>query len=418
MGAVLLSPLYILLNLYLISRMLLWFGTLHSFLGTLWFIVPFLICYVLIALSPLAAAFGRGKFKQISRTVSNYWIGTLMYMLIFLLLFDLGRILLRLFRKRSLFDPIDVDSYRISGGIIFFGVILLSVYGILHAGKLKKKHYDVKLSKRFHRNPDTASTLPTSQSQPGTSPGDPSTLRIALVADLHLGGSIGLPHARKMKKIIDRMQPDLIVYAGDIFDNDFDAISQPEEIAAVFRSLSSTYGSYACWGNHDIDEVILAGFTFDSGSAATTSDPRMDQFLVDANIRLLKDETVLIDDAFYLIGRLDASCRQKSGIIRKTASELIRPLDASRPVLVIDHQPSELSELAAAGADLVLSGHTHDGQLFPGNLTTRIGWKNSCGKLVLGNMTSIVTSGVGVWGPAMRIGTDSEVVEVDVTFLS
>ena len=418
MGAVLLSPLYVLLNLYLISRMLLWFGTLHSFLGTLWFIVPFLICYVLIALSPLAAAFGRGKAKQVARVISNYWIGTLMYMLIFLLLFDFVRILLRLFRKRSLFDPIDVNSYRISGGIIFFGVILLSVYGIIHAGKIKKKHYDVKLPKRFHRNPDATSILPTSQGQPGTSPGDPSTLRIALVADLHLGGSIGLPHARKMKKIIDQMQPDLIVYAGDIFDNDFDAISQPEEIAAVFRSLSSTYGSYACWGNHEIDEVILAGFTFDSGSAATTSDPRMDQFLVDANIRLLKDETVLIDDAFYLIGRLDASCRQKSGIIRKTAAELIRPLDASRPVLVIDHQPSELSELAAAGADLVLSGHTHDGQLFPGNITTRIGWKNSCGKLVLGNTTSIVTSGVGVWGPAMRIGTDSEVVEVDVTFLS
>ncbi len=179
-----------------------------------------------------------------------------------------------------------------------------------------------------------------------------------------------MPHARKMKKIIDRMQPDLIIYAGDIFDNDFDAIDKPGEIAAVFRSLSSTYGSYACWGNHDIDEVILAGFTFNSGSAATTSDPRMDQFLVDANIRLLKDETVLINDSFYLIGRLDASCRQKSGIIRKTAAELIRPLDASRPVIVIDHQPSELSELAAADADLVLSGHTHDGQLFPGNITT------------------------------------------------
>ena len=138
MGAVLLSPLYILLNLYLISRMLLWFSTLHSFLGTPWFIAPFLFCYVLIALSPLMAAFSHGKWKQVSRIISNYWLGTLMYMLIFLLLFDLGRILLRLSRKRSLFDPIDIDSYRISGGIIFFGVILLSVYGIVHAGKIRK----------------------------------------------------------------------------------------------------------------------------------------------------------------------------------------------------------------------------------------------------------------------------------------
>lgn len=441
MGAVLLSPLYILLNLYLISRMLLWFGTLHSFLGTPWFIVPFLICYVLIALSPLVAAFSHGKWRQAGRIISNCWLGTLMYMLIFLLLSDLGRILLRLFHKRSLFGPVDIDSYRISGGVIFFGVILLSVYGILHAGQIKKKHYDVTIHKKppafFHsflkpsgqsvaQMPEDTSCLFTGQT-PASScqnhqikyppEASASPLRIALVADLHLGGSIGLPHARKMKKIIDKMQPDLIVYAGDIFDNDFDAIDKPEEIAALFRSLSSTYGSYACWGNHDIDEVILAGFTFDSGSAATASDPRMDQFLVDANIRLLKDEAVLISDSFYLIGRLDASCRQKSGIIRKTAAELIRPLDASRPVIVIDHQPSELSELAAAGADLILSGHTHDGQLFPGNLTTRICWKNSCGKLILGNTTSIVTSGVGVWGPAMRIGTDSEVAEVDATFL-
>ena len=88
MGAVLLSPLYILLNLYLISRMLLWFSTLHSFLGTPWFIAPFLFCYVLIALSPLMAAFSHGKGKQVSRIISNYWLGTLMYMLIFLLLFD------------------------------------------------------------------------------------------------------------------------------------------------------------------------------------------------------------------------------------------------------------------------------------------------------------------------------------------
>ena len=158
MGAVLLSPLYILLNLYLISRMLLWFSTLHSFLGTPWFIAPFLSCYVLIALSPLMAAFSHGKWKQVSRIISNYWLGTLMYMLIFLLLFDLGRILLRLSRKRSLFDPIDIDSYRISGGIIFFGVILLSVYGIVHAGKIRKKHYDVNICKRlsasFTHTPD------------------------------------------------------------------------------------------------------------------------------------------------------------------------------------------------------------------------------------------------------------------------
>lgn len=407
MGAVLLSPLYILLNVYLAGRLLLWFSTLHSVLGSCRFAVPFTVLYILIALSPLTAAFGKGRLKTVSRVVSNYWFGTLLYLLGLLLLFDLGRVLLLLARRESPFSPIGRDTYRISGAVMITAVAALSAYGISHAAHVRKTHYDVTIRKAL------SGAAPANHS-PHTENAR-TTLRIALAADLHLGGSIGVGHVRQLKRLIDRMQPDLIVFAGDIFDNDFDAIAQPDKIAALLKDMKSTYGSFACWGNHDIDEVILAGFTFDSGSAAA-SDPRMDRLLADADIRLLADQTLLVDNSFYLIGRLDASCRKKSGTIRRTADELTVPLNHSRPILVIDHQPSDLDALAAAGADLVLSGHTHDGQLFPGNLTTRIGWKNSCGKLELGTMTSIVTSGVGVWGPAMRIGTKSEVVEIDVTF--
>lgn len=429
MGAVLLSPLYILLNVYLAGRLLLWFSTLHSVLGSLWFAVPFTVLYILIALSPLTAAFGKGRLKTVSRVVSNYWFGTLLYLLSLLLLFDLGRVLLLLARRESPFSPIGRDTYRISGAVMITAVALLSAYGISHAARVRKTHYDVTVRKMLSgaapapapandsphtRNADAACTAAPANHSPHTE-NTRTTLRIALAADLHLGGSIGVGHVRQLKRLIDRMQPDLIVFAGDIFDNDFDAIAQPDKIAALLKDMKSTYGSFACWGNHDIDEVILAGFTFDSGSAAA-SDPRMDRLLADADIRLLADQTLLVDNSFYLIGRLDASCKKKSGTIRRTAAELTAPLNHSRPILVIDHQPSDLDALSAAGADLVLSGHTHDGQLFPGNLTTRIGWKNSCGKLELGTMTSIVTSGVGVWGPAMRIGTKSEVVEIDVTF--
>lgn len=394
MGAVLLSPLYLLLNIYLISRMLLWFRTLHSFLGSLWFVIPFIICYILLALTPLAAAFAPGKIRGKMRILSNYWLGTLMYLLIFLLLADLLRIFYCLATHQALFSAIDANSLRITGGIIFAAVLLVSVYGICHASHIKKTSYEVSIAK----------SAPISK------------LKIALVADLHLGGSIGLKQMQRMKDVIDTIRPDLVVFAGDIFDNDFNAIQNPEEIATLLASIDSTYGSFACWGNHDIDELILAGFTFDSGSDAIRSDPRMDQFLKDSGITLLQDETLLIDHAFYLIGRLDASCKKKSGIIRRSAKELIAALHPERPVIVIDHQPSDLEALAAARADLVLSGHTHDGQLFPGNLTTRIGWKNSCGMICIQDMTSIVTSGVGVWGPAMRIGTDSEVAEITVRF--
>lgn len=80
---------------------------------------------------------------------------------------------------------------------------------------------------------------------------------------------------------------------------------------------------------------------------------------------------------------------------------------------MIDHQPSELTELAEAGADLDLGGHTHDGQLFPGNILTGLMWENACGMKKVGDMYSIVTSGVGLWGPPMRIGTKAEVVIIN-----
>ena len=91
-------------------------------------------------------------------------------------------------------------------------------------------------------------------------------------------------------------------------------------------------------------------------------------------------------------------------------------MDSSKPIIVIDHEPKELQELSDAGVDLDLSGHTHDGQMFPGNLTIKLMWENACGYLKKGNMHSIVTSGVGVFGPKMRVGTKNEVCNITVTF--
>ena len=83
----------------------------------------------------------------------------------------------------------------------------------------------------------------------------------------------------------------------------------------------------------------------------------------------------------------------------------------------MDHQPRELTALSDAGADIVLSGHTHDGQLLPVNLLLHMFWENPCGILKRGGMYSCVSSGAGVWGPAMRVGTQNEVLVLDVEFL-
>ena len=91
-------------------------------------------------------------------------------------------------------------------------------------------------------------------------------------------------------------------------------------------------------------------------------------------------------------------------------------MDLTKPVLVIDHEPRELQELADAGVDVDLCGHTHDGQLFPGNLLSGLMWENSCGYLQKDSMHNIVTSGVGVFGPDMRVGTNAEICDIRIHF--
>ena len=101
----------------------------------------------------------------------------------------------------------------------------------------------------------------------------------------------------------------------------------------------------------------------------------MEEFLTDAGIHLLDDESVLIDNKFYIVGRRDASRCEKVEGSRATPAQLTESLDQGKPIIFIDHQPKELDETAAAGVDLDLCGHTHDGQIFPGNLIIHLFWE-------------------------------------------
>ena len=231
-----------------------------------------------------------------------------------------------------------------------------------------------------------------------------------------MGYNIGTPHIKQMVQKINEQNPDLVVMAGDIFDNEYEALDNPNTIVKTLKKIKSKYGVYATYGNHDIKEKILAGFTFSKKGEKKVSDIRMDQLLEDANITLLRDESVLIDDSFYLYGRPDYRRPGRGITERKTPEEITADLDKSKPIIVADHEPNELQELADAGVDMDLCGHTHDGQMFPGNITTALMWENSYGYLKKGNMHNIVTSGVGLFGPNMRVGTIAEVAIIDVKF--
>ena len=266
----------------------------------------------------------------------------------------------------------------------------MCIYGMVHAVHIYTTRYEVPSKKDAH-------------------------LKIALVADLHLGYSIGSHQMEEMVEKINAEEPDVVVIAGDIFDNEYDAIYEPDRVADLLAGLKSRYGTYACYGNHDIEEPVLAGFTFRQ-SEKKESDPRMDEFLKDANITLLRDEGMLIDGKFYLYGRPDAHRPGRGIETRKTPDEITAGLDKDKPIIVLDHQPKELQELADAGVDIDLCGHTHDGQMFPGNLTIKLMWENACGYLQKGKMHNIVTSGVGLFGPNMRVGTKAEICPITIYF--
>ena len=204
--------------------------------------------------------------------------------------------------------------------------------------------------------------------------------------------------------------------AGDIFDNEYEALDDPDRLISILKGIKSKYGTYACYGNHDIQEKILAGFTFGGKHEKKESDPRMDEFLKKAGITLLKDKGLLIADSFYLYGRPDFHRPGRWIDVRRTAEEITSDFDKDKPIIVIDHEPKDLDELSKAGVDLDLCGHTHDGQTFPGNLTVGLMWENSYGYLRKGDMHNIVTSGVGVFGPFMRLGTKAEICAVNVRF--
>ncbi len=397
MLAFLLAPIYLLFNFYIMRWTIWWMSACTHHFKKKWIRAVSLILYLFLCTSILTAfLLPKGTLKFWMSQLGNYWLGTFLYILLTVIIVDLIRVILK---RMKCIDQKKLASRKlfVANGTICIAVIIsLTAYGITNAHHIRTTSYDVNVEKDCD----------------GT-----ASLNIVLAADLHLGYNIGEWHMKKMVEKINRLHPDIVCIAGDIFDNEYDAIQSPEETAATLAQIKSRYGVYACYGNHDIDEKILAGFTFHK-KGKKMSDPRMDEFLKNAGITLLKDETVLVDDKFYLTGRADYERPGRGITTRMTPEEITAGMDLSKPVIVIDHEPREMDALSSAGVDLDLCGHTHDGQMFPGNLTINLLWDNPYGYKTYGKMQQIVTSGVGVFGPYMRVGTKSEIVQITVDFQS
>ena len=392
MIAITLAPVYILVNYYVVRWLIKWVECCSEFFKKR--LVRYLIVgiYIFFASSFIVGFFL--PFRSI-KIVGNYWLGVVQYILLFVIWFDLIRIILlkwKLINEKIIHAR---KTFILVGILCFLVVGAFSTYGVIHAKKIVVNSYQVQIDKKVDKF---------------------SNLKVALVSDLHFGYNSSLSHVKKMVKLINESDPDVVVIAGDIFDNSYEAIYKPDKIIQEIKKIKTKYGVYAVYGNHDIDEKILAGFTFSWKKNKNLNDPRMTSFLEKANVKMLRDESLLIDDSFYLVGRIDYHKYGMEVEKRKTIEELVSSFDKSKPIILIDHEPYELEKIAKVGVDLDLSGHTHNGQMFPSNVFIKFIWKNPHGLLKVDNMYSAVTSGVGVYGPNMRVGTTAEVMVLYLSF--
>jgi len=335
----------------------------------------FAVIYALFALSMIVAILPLpSAIKGIMSWPGSYWMGIFVYLLLFLLIADLVVLLGSAVNLIPRPVPPMVGFYASSTALLL--MVGFVSYGIYNATQIKNVSYDIQTKE---------SVLS-------------SGMKIVLISDLHLGAVNSEKRLDRIVENINRLEPDLICIAGDLFNDDFHAIRDPERAIEKLKSLKATYGVYGSLGNHD------GGKTF----------AKMLDFLERSDIRLLNDEYVRIADRLVLFGRVDPSpIGGFGGMKRKEITETLASLDTDRPVVVMDHTPSGLEQYGE-NVDLVLSGHTHKGQIFPGNLITNAIFTVDYGHYQKDASSPhvIVSSGAGTWGMPMRVGSHNEIVSI------
>ncbi len=389
-----LAPFYLAGCIFLLIELLRW---IQSFFGEKRCIflksLTTIIFLFLVASPVLASLLPSSPIKKYIYITGYLWLAAFIFSIILTLLAKLFALIIR--RSKHI-TKIKTDiAHAICGTLIIVIVSVTCIYGYMHSKTLGITTYDVAINKQCNTQ---------------------KTLTIALVADLHLSYSVEAKQIEKMVEIINGMNADIVCFSGDIYSNDYNIIEDPGRVAAALKKIKSRYGCYAAYGNHDVNEKILAGFTFTDSDDNLSSDLRMDRLLEDSNVTLLRDDVATVGNDIYIIGRRDAEKPGNNIGRRKAVKALTASLDKSHPIISIDHEPVQFDLSAEAGVDLMLSGHTHKGQFFPMNITAKYIWSNPYGEKKVDNMTSIVTSGVGVFGAALRIGTTAEVVKINVTF--
>jgi predicted MPP superfamily phosphohydrolase len=230
-------------------------------------------------------------------------------------------------------------------------------------------------------------------------------LNIVAASDIHMGAIMGRDRIDHIVNLINSREPDLVLLVGDILDMEIAPVIK-QNLGEALRNIESRFGVYAVTGNHE----HIAGVE------------EACEYLTEHNITVLRDEVTEIAGSFFLIGREDLSSgrfggpQESNGSRRKDLRELMAGVDRSHPVILMDHQPYGLEEASLQGIDLQLSGHTHNGQLWPFNYIVNSIYDLAWGYRKIADTHFYVSNGVGTWGPPIRVGNRPEIVQIHLNF--
>lgn len=309
--------------------------------------------------------------------MGSTWMVFIFYMTVLWLIIDL---VVFLNKKKPLLGTYLNENPRTSGAV-FFAVTTVSIATIMYMGNYRFRHpvvtqQDVSIQK---------------------SAGDISSMRIAVISDLHLGYLIDRRYAKKYVDLIMEQDPDLVLFVGDVIDAEIEPLIS-QNMEEEFLRLNPPLGVFSCTGNHEYRYEAEAKINWLNDIA---------------NIKMIRDSAVLIDSSFYIIGREDYVYPPRADLETILTEQNV---DTRLPMIVLNHTPDNLDEEVKNGADIALYGHTHDGQIFPFNIFTRLVFEVSRGYKKKEDTHVFVSSGVGLSGPQYRIGTKSEIGIMDVIF--
>jgi predicted MPP superfamily phosphohydrolase len=301
------------------------------------------------------------SLSRILFEIGTGWLVFTLYMVLLLVCFDL----LRLF------------NHSVPNGVLpsFLFVICILTYGYIRYQHPSTKVINIDINKSLT--------------------GAEQSIKIVAISDVHLGLGTVKSQLKKYVKMINDQQPDLILISGDLIDNSIVPVEN-QRMHEELSQLNARFGIYMAIGNHE----YISGIT------------DCLEFLARTPIQILRDSVATLSNGIQLVGREDRSVRHS----RKDITQLTQGIHADQPIIVIDHQPFELDRAVEAGADLLICGHTHYGQVWPLNWLTKKMFEISYGYQKRDQTHIYVTSGLSLWGPPFRIGTQSEMVIFNLSF--